>query len=315
MPGIVLEKAFVEAKGKKFGTPGGRHHVHRPVQARSPGSPANALTAVRNDAYWDTALKPKAAEIDFKGVPDDSSLTSGLLTGEIGGSYPLPLTTLDQLKASTNVNVYAGPSFASDAFIVSSLKGALGDVQVRQALSMAIDRQAYINTLYTGCGAAARGRWPTRARGATSATCSRQDWDALPEPTRTSPRRKAAGQGGRRDRQDDRASARRSEINSLQHRRERGPPGGRSGDRPEGEAQVGLGRQLHQLLHRPEGPRGRRRVPHRQLPRLRRPGRALQHVRRQRTAPRTTTASTTREITKALERRAHDGRPAPARAS
>ena len=46
------------------------------------------------------ALKPKVAVIAFKGVPDDASLTSGLLTNEINGNYPQPLTTLDQLKAS-----------------------------------------------------------------------------------------------------------------------------------------------------------------------------------------------------------------------
>ena len=76
MPGIVLEKAYVEAKGKAFGTPSGGTMCTGPFKLKS-WKPGSALTAERNDGYWDTALKPKAASISFKGVSDDSSLTSG----------------------------------------------------------------------------------------------------------------------------------------------------------------------------------------------------------------------------------------------
>jgi peptide/nickel transport system substrate-binding protein len=181
MPGIVLEKAYVESKGKAFGTPSGGTMCTGPFKLKS-WKPGNALTADRNDAYWDTALKPKAASIAFKGVSDDSSLTSGLLTNEITGSYPQPLTTLGQLKASKSVSVDSGPSFASDAFIVSSLSGALGDVKVRQALSAAVDRKAYINTLYTGEAQLPRtlanpGTWGYER------DVFQKNWDSLPEPT------------------------------------------------------------------------------------------------------------------------------------
>jgi peptide/nickel transport system substrate-binding protein len=181
MPGIVLEKAYVESKGKSFGTPSGGTMCTGPFKLKS-WKPGNVLTAERNDAYWDTALKPKAASISFKGVPDDSSLTSGLLTNEISGSYPQPLTTLGQLKASDAVTVTAGPSFAADAFIVSDLNGPLGDVKVRQALSAAVDRKAYINTLYSGEATLPRtianpGSWGYERE------VFQKDWDSLAEPT------------------------------------------------------------------------------------------------------------------------------------
>jgi peptide/nickel transport system substrate-binding protein len=149
MPGIVVEKAFAEAKGKKFGSPGAGTMCSGPFKLGD-WKPGNELVAVRNDDYWDTELKAKVSEIHFKGVPDDSSLTSGLLTGAIDGTYPGPLTTYDQLKASKELTVSSGPSFATDAFVVSSLKGALADVKARQALSMALDRQGYISTVYHG---------------------------------------------------------------------------------------------------------------------------------------------------------------------
>jgi peptide/nickel transport system substrate-binding protein len=181
MPGVVLEKAYVESKGKAFGTSAGGTMCTGAFKLKS-WKPGAELTAVRNDAYWDTALKPKAASISFKGVSDDSSLTSGLLTNEISGSYPQPLTTLKQLKSSGSVTVNSGPSFASDALVISSLKGALGDVKVRQALSAAVDRKAYINTLYSGEAQLPRtlanpGTWGYER------DVFQKDWDALPEPT------------------------------------------------------------------------------------------------------------------------------------
>jgi peptide/nickel transport system substrate-binding protein len=149
MPGVVVEKAFAEAKGKKFGSPGAGTMCTGPFKLGD-WKPGNELVAVRNDAYWDSSHKAKVSEIHFKGVSDESSLTSGLLTGAIDGTYPGPLTTFDQLKASKDLTVSSGPSFATDAFVVSSLKGPLAAAKARQALSMAIDRQGYISTIYHG---------------------------------------------------------------------------------------------------------------------------------------------------------------------
>jgi peptide/nickel transport system substrate-binding protein len=179
LPGMVLEKAYVEAKGKAFGSPSGGTMCTGPYKLDS-WKPGTSLTAVKNDAWWGSP-KPRAQSMVFKGVSDDSSLTTGLETNEITGSYPQPLTTLDQLKASPKLHVYAGPSFMSDALVISSLKGALKDVKVRQALSMAIDRKAYINTLYKGYAQLPRtlanpGTWGYQK------DVFQADWNKLPDP-------------------------------------------------------------------------------------------------------------------------------------
>jgi peptide/nickel transport system substrate-binding protein len=179
MPGIVLEKAYVESKGKSFGTPSGGTMCTGPFKLDK-WKPGTSLTAVKNDAWWGSP-KPQAQSMVFKGVPDDSSLTTGLLTNEITGTYPQPLTTLDQLKASSKVHLFAGPSFVSDALVISNLKGALKDVKVRQALSMAIDRKAYISTLYKGYARLPRtlanpGTWGYEK------DVFQADWDSRPDP-------------------------------------------------------------------------------------------------------------------------------------
>jgi peptide/nickel transport system substrate-binding protein len=179
MPGIVLEKAYVEAKGKSFGTPSGGTMCTGAFKLDS-WKPGTSLTAVKNDAWWGSP-KPQAQSMVFKGVSDDASLTTGLETNEITGTYPQPLTTLDQLKASPKVHVFAGPSFVSDAFVISNLKGALKNVKVRQALSMAIDRKAYISTLYKGYAQLPRtlanpGTWGYQK------DVFQADWNKLPDP-------------------------------------------------------------------------------------------------------------------------------------
>ena len=190
MPGVVVEKAFGESKGRKLGTPQGGLMCSGPYKVGS-WKAGSTLNVVRNDGYWDASHKAKVAEIDFRGVPDDASMTSGFLTGGIDGSYPQGLSTIDQLKAAKDkVTVSQGPSFASDAIVISNLKGALGDVRVRQALSLAIDRKAYIQNVYHGDAQLPR----TLANPGTwgyGRDVFQADWDARPEPAQDVAKAKA----------------------------------------------------------------------------------------------------------------------------
>jgi peptide/nickel transport system substrate-binding protein len=149
MPGIVLEKAYVEKQGSDYGTPNGGAMCTGPYKLQS-WKPGDVMVTVRNDGYWNSSVHPLVGEIDFKGSPDEAGFTSAMQTGDIDGSYTFALSTLDQLLSSSNVTVTMGSGWATDAFIVSSFKGALGDARVRQALSMALDRQGIIDTVYKG---------------------------------------------------------------------------------------------------------------------------------------------------------------------
>jgi peptide/nickel transport system substrate-binding protein len=143
------------------------------------GSP---VKVVRNDAYWNAEVKPLVREIDIKGVPEEATLTAGLKTGEIDGAYPLALSSLEELRSSGKVKVYEGRSYMSDAMITANFNGVLGDARVRRALSMALDRDSLVETLYAGAAIPSRalstpGQWGY-ARDAFSAA-----WNALPDTT------------------------------------------------------------------------------------------------------------------------------------
>jgi len=149
IPGMIVEKKFTQAQGSSYGTPAGKIMGTGAYKFQS-FNPGVAVVIVRNDSYWNSAVKPLVREIDIKGAPNDASLTSALLTGGINGVYAQSLTTLDQLKGNKAVTLTYGPGWYTDAFIVSSLKGALGDVRVRQALSLALDRKGLIDAIYHG---------------------------------------------------------------------------------------------------------------------------------------------------------------------
>jgi peptide/nickel transport system substrate-binding protein len=120
-------------------------------------NPGVGVVAVANPHYWNSSAAPLVHQITIKGAPDVSAFTSAMLTNGIQGSYSFALPTLDQLKSSSSVKVYQGPGWSTDAFIICSFKGALGDVRVRRALSMALNRQGIINSVYRG--AALMPRW------------------------------------------------------------------------------------------------------------------------------------------------------------
>jgi peptide/nickel transport system substrate-binding protein len=150
MAGVVIEKSYAQQQGKNYGTPAGGIMCTGAYEFKS-WKPGVGVTAVANPHYWNPAAKPPMVQqILLKGVPDVSTFTSGMLTGGIQGSYTLGLNTLDQLKNSNSVSVYQGPGWATDAFIVSSFKGVLGDVRVRRALSLALNRQGIIDSVYKG---------------------------------------------------------------------------------------------------------------------------------------------------------------------
>jgi peptide/nickel transport system substrate-binding protein len=158
MPGVIIEKAFALKEGKKYGTPAGSIMCTGAYKLKS-WVPGVGVTAVANPHYWNPAVKtPLVKQIILKGVPELTTFTSGLETGAIQGAYDMGLSTLTQLEQDKSaVKVYQGPGQATDALVISSFKGVLGSLKVREALSLALNRKAVIDNVYKG--AALMPRW------------------------------------------------------------------------------------------------------------------------------------------------------------
>ena len=149
MPGVVIEKSVAQNEGANYGTPAGSIMCTGAYKLKS-WTPGVGVVAVRNPHYWKLSVHPLVGQITIKGIPSITTFTSGMLTGAIQGAYYFELPTLDQLKNSSAVKVYRGLGWSTDAFVVSSFKGVLGSLDVRRALSLALNRRGIINSIYEG---------------------------------------------------------------------------------------------------------------------------------------------------------------------
>lgn len=103
---------------------------------------------------------PAVAELVFVQFADDVGGLAALRTGEVDmlvGSV-LP-EQIELLQATGEINVVQGALFATDMLNYDMTKPPFDQVAVRQAVSLAIDRQAIIDTVLLGAGTPGNSGW------------------------------------------------------------------------------------------------------------------------------------------------------------
>ncbi|MER5869748.1 ABC transporter substrate-binding protein [Streptomyces sp. NPDC002044] len=165
--GVVASKSGVEAAGKDYGTTGGLACTG-PFQLGT-WDKGQAIQLDRFDQYWGTKAKSKKAV--FRILTDPSARTNAMLSGEADGGYLIPTESYARLRASGAGTLYFGEGLTTVNVNVTSMQGALGDVRVRQALSLALDRTGFVKAGLAGAGTV------------TNSLTTRAAWAAAPEQT------------------------------------------------------------------------------------------------------------------------------------
>jgi peptide/nickel transport system substrate-binding protein len=147
--GGVGPQAYITAKGKNYGTPAAGPVGTGPFKFTSWNQGANIALA-RHDDYWDTEHAPKTKSVVFSFIPEESTMTTGLLSGEIDGAYHTPYSGLNQLRSTSAGKLYLGKSMLFTVIYISTTSGPLANINVRKALLKAIDRQALAKAVYSG---------------------------------------------------------------------------------------------------------------------------------------------------------------------
>jgi peptide/nickel transport system substrate-binding protein len=114
----------------------------------------------RNEKYFDGS--PYLDSMTFKFVQDPNALVAQLIAGEVdvNGVQPADYETIKGLEDEGKVKLTSYPSF-SYSFIGYDLKNPLfEDKEVRQALSMAIDRQSIVDVVLNSRGEIANASLP-----------------------------------------------------------------------------------------------------------------------------------------------------------
>ena len=149
--GVVVQKKFYEAQGDKVGTPGVGVMCTGPYKFDS-WRQGQSITVSKYDGYWNKDLPLKVGSIDFTFLTDDSAITSGLMSGQIDGTYGPPIAAQAQLQTSSAGKLYHGPAPLEVGLVVANQKGAMGNVDMRKALEAAIDWTGIGRQVYGGNG-------------------------------------------------------------------------------------------------------------------------------------------------------------------
>lgn len=152
--GAVIEKAYAEREGAKFGTPAGGIMCTGPYIYQSWNGTTD-LVMTRNPHYWDKAIQAKVQKITWVWPTDDSTVVTGLETGSLDGLFNVALSDAAELKQASSGTLTIGPeSQAMEvyAMIVVGTQGAIANPLVREALSMSIDREGIVKAAEGGIG-------------------------------------------------------------------------------------------------------------------------------------------------------------------
>jgi len=96
--------------------------------------------------------KPKLTRIVYKFLPDENTLATQIITGEIDLAVRVPATELPRLRAAQNITFVRTPSGNAGYIGFNVAKPPLDDLRVRQALHLALDRETILAKIYNGAG-------------------------------------------------------------------------------------------------------------------------------------------------------------------
>ncbi|QDY80298.1 ABC transporter substrate-binding protein [Streptomyces qinzhouensis] len=148
--GVVASRAGVEAAGEDYGTSGG-------LACTGPFTlgewqKGQRLELRRFDGYHGPCAK--AGRVVFRFLTDPAARTNAMLSGDVDGGYLIPTESYGRLEDSDTGTLYFGEGLSTVNLGITDMKGALGDVRVRRALSLALDRTGFVRAGLGGAGTA-----------------------------------------------------------------------------------------------------------------------------------------------------------------
>lgn len=121
-------------------------------------SPGNRLVAERFDGYWNPDAV-KLAQIEIRLIDDDDSRLNALRAGEVDIAQ-IRESQVALAESVANLTVRTDPALAIDHIGLNIAHEPFDDPRVREAISLAIDREALIEGLYRGVGTPASQPFP-----------------------------------------------------------------------------------------------------------------------------------------------------------
>lgn len=140
-----LPQHVVEKYGKDWSA--GGHYVSNGPYMLKEWDPGDHITLVKNPRFYD-AKNVAIDTLNYFPTLDSAAALRRLRAGELDTQNPLPALQIDWLRSHMADALQMHP-FLGIAYIQANFTHPpLGDVRIRKALSMAIDREAIVNKVY-----------------------------------------------------------------------------------------------------------------------------------------------------------------------
>lgn len=119
--------------------------------ALAEAQPDTQTTLTAHPDYWEAGL-PQLGTLTYRILPDEATRLASIRTGEIGLTTLADPVSVDAATSSEGVEVLEQDT--TDYFLLgfNCARAPFDNQQVRQALSMAIDRQAIVDAVFFGNG-------------------------------------------------------------------------------------------------------------------------------------------------------------------
>ena len=113
-------------------------------------TPGKEIVLAKNDQYFGD--KAKVDKVIFKIVPEETTRTSMIETGEAHIAEPLSVTMMDTVDASSAMEVYRSEGFGTEYIGFNTEKKPFNDIRVRKAIAHAIEMDSIIKGVFNNVG-------------------------------------------------------------------------------------------------------------------------------------------------------------------
>jgi len=117
---------------------------------------------VKNPNYWDAA-NVSLDGVEWISVPDDNTRMLAVQAGELDAAIFVPFSRVAELSKDPNLTVVIDPSTREDHLLLNHEHPPLDNPKVREAIDLAIDKQAIVDTVLFGQGEVANSYVPKGA--------------------------------------------------------------------------------------------------------------------------------------------------------
>ena len=160
MPGVsIISQAGMESMGQEA-------YAENPVASGAftvkEWRRGDRVILEKNPNFWE-ADRVSLDGVEWISVPDDNTRMLNVQAGELDAAIYVPFSRVAELQTDPELTVHLEPSTREDHLLINHEQGALADKKVRQALDMAIDKQAIVDTVTFGLGTVADSYIPAGA--------------------------------------------------------------------------------------------------------------------------------------------------------